>query len=162
MKIRVQPSPTAVEMIKLMGASPTPLAYGELYTALQQKVVDGAENNQTALTLARHGEVAKFYSEDEHNYDSRCISYRQNTWDKLLQNSNSTKKAAEDSMMYHKDLWQKMIAETTQEAKDKLGVEFVKVDKTPFIEATKSMHDVAKQNPVLKDYIEKIDSLATK
>lgn len=65
-------------------------------------------------------------------------------------------------MMYHKDLWQKMIAETTQEAKDKLGVEFVKVDKTPFIEATKSMHDVAKQNPVLKDYIEKIDSLATK
>ena len=66
MKIRVQPSPTAVEMIKLMGASPTPLAYGELYTALQQKVVDGAENNQTALTLARHGEVAKFFSEDEH------------------------------------------------------------------------------------------------
>ncbi|VEH67903.1 protein YiiZ [Rodentibacter pneumotropicus] len=38
MKIRVQPSPTAVEMMKLMGASPTPLAYGELYTALQQKL----------------------------------------------------------------------------------------------------------------------------
>lgn len=163
MKIRVQPSPTAVEMIKLMGASPTPLAYGELYTALQQKVVDGAENNQTALTLARHGEVAKFYSEDEHTMIPDVLVIGQKSWDKLTpEQQQALKKAADDSMMYHKDLWQKMIAETTQEAKDKLGVEFVKVDKTPFIEATKSMHDVAKQNPILKDYIEKIDSLATK
>ena len=163
MKIRVQPSPTAVEMIKLMGASPTPLAYGELYTALQQKVVDGAENNQTALTLARHGEVAKFFSEDEHTMIPDVLVIGQKSWDKLTpEQQNALKKAADDSMMYHKDLWQKMIAETTQEAKDKLGVEFVKVDKQPFIDATKSMHDAAKANPLLKEYIERIDSLATK
>ncbi|OOF59881.1 TRAP transporter substrate-binding protein [Rodentibacter myodis] len=163
MKIRVQPSPTAVEMIKLMGASPTPLAYGELYTALQQKVVDGAENNQTALTLARHGEVAKFFSEDEHTMIPDVLVIGQKSWDKLTpEQQKALKKAADDSMMYHKDLWQKMIAETTKEAKDKLGVEFVKVDKQPFIDATKSMHDAAKANPLLKDYIERIDTLATK
>lgn len=55
-----------------------------------------------------------------------------------------------------------MIAETTQEAKDKLGVTFVEVDKKPFIDATKDMHDAAKSNPLLKEYIERIDSLATK
>lgn len=163
MKIRVQPSPTAVEMIKLMGASPTPLAYGELYTALQQKVVDGAENNQTALTLARHGEVAKFFSEDEHTMIPDVLVIGQKSWDKLTpEQQKALKKAADDSMIYHKDLWQKMIAETTQEAKDKLGVEFVKVDKQPFIDITKSMHDAAKANPLLKEYIERIDSLATK
>ncbi|THA06123.1 TRAP transporter substrate-binding protein [Rodentibacter pneumotropicus] len=163
MKIRVQPSPTAVEMMKLMGASPTPLAYGELYTALQQKVVDGAENNQTALTLARHGEVAKYFSEDEHTMIPDVLVIGQKSWDKLTpEQQKALKKTADDSMMYHKDLWQKMIAETTQEAKDKLGVEFVKVDKQPFIDATKSMHDAAKANPLLKDYVERIDNLINK
>lgn len=163
MKIRVQPSPTAVEMIKLMGANPTPLAYGELYTALQQKVVDGAENNETALTLARHGEVAKYFSRDEHTMIPDVLVIGQKSWDKLTpEQQQALKKAADDSMMYHKDLWQKMIAETTQEAKDKLGVTFVEVDKKPFIDATKNMHDAAKSNPLLKEYIERIDSLATK
>ena len=55
-----------------------------------------------------------------------------------------------------------MTPETTQEAKDKLGVGFVKVAKQPFIDATKSMHDAAKANHLLKEYIERIDSLATK
>ncbi|WP_312778041.1 TRAP transporter substrate-binding protein DctP, partial [Escherichia coli] len=64
MKVRVQPSPGAVEMIKVMGGNPTPLDYGELYTALQQGVVDMAENSVMALTTMRHGEVAKSFSLD--------------------------------------------------------------------------------------------------
>lgn len=53
-------------MIKVMGGNPTPLDYGELYTALQQGVVDMAENSVMALTTMRHGEVAKSFSLDEH------------------------------------------------------------------------------------------------
>ncbi|MCV5467059.1 TRAP transporter substrate-binding protein DctP, partial [Escherichia coli] len=53
MKVRIQPSPGAVEMIKVMGGNPTPLDYGELYTALQQGVVDMAENSVMALTTMR-------------------------------------------------------------------------------------------------------------
>ena len=60
MKIRVQPSPTAVKMVETLGANPTPIAFGELYTALQQGVVDGAENNESALVDNRHGEVSKY------------------------------------------------------------------------------------------------------
>ncbi|KGQ69550.1 hypothetical protein A1D23_03325 [Chelonobacter oris] len=160
MKIRVQPSPSAVEMIKLMGASPTPLAYGELYTALQQKVVDGAENNPTALTLARHGEVAKYYSQDEHTMIPDVLVIGEKAWAKLTpEQQHALKQAADASMMYHKDLWIKMIAENVQEAKDKMGVEFVEVEKQPFIDAVKSMHDKALSNPTIGEYIQKIDAL---
>ena len=161
MKIRVQPSPSAVEMIKLMGASPTPLAYGELYTALQQKVVDGAENNPTALTLARHGEVSKYFSQDEHTMIPDVLVIGEKAWAKLTAEQQAAlKKAADDSMMYHKDLWIKMIAENVQEAKDKMGVEFIEVEKQPFIDAVKSMHDKALTDQTIGEYIRKIDALA--
>ncbi|MEE6076156.1 TRAP transporter substrate-binding protein [Avibacterium paragallinarum] len=161
MKIRVQPSPTAVEMIKLMGASPTPLAYGELYTALQQKVVDGAENNETALTLARHGEVAKFFSEDEHTMIPDVLLISTKSWQKLTpEQQKILKQAADNSMLFHKDLWTKMIAEEKDKAQKQLKVEFVQVDKAPFVQAVKSMHDTAKQNTTLKPYIERIEALS--
>lgn len=160
MKIRVQPSPTAVEMIKLMGASPTPLAYGELYTALQQKVVDGAENNETALTLARHGEVAKYFSEDEHTMIPDVLLISLKSWNKLTpEQQKILKQAADNSMLYHKDIWTKMIAEERAKAQKQLNVQFVSVDKAPFVQAVKTMHDTAKQNPVLKPYIERIETL---
>ena len=66
MKIRVQQSPTTIKMIQALGASPTPMPWGEVYPALQAGVVDGAENNITALTTGRHGEVSKFFSLTEH------------------------------------------------------------------------------------------------
>ncbi|WKS99062.1 TRAP transporter substrate-binding protein [Gallibacterium salpingitidis] len=160
MKIRVQPSPSAVEMMKLMGASPTPLAYGELYTALQQKVVDGAENNETALTLARHGEVAKYFSEDQHTMIPDVLLISLKSWNKLTPEQQAAlKKAADESMLFHKELWTKMIAEEVEKAKKQLNVQFIQVDKQPFVEAVKSMHDAARQNPTIKSYIERIDEL---
>ncbi|MEE6046749.1 TRAP transporter substrate-binding protein DctP, partial [Avibacterium paragallinarum] len=156
----VQPSPTAVEMIKLMGASPTPLAYGELYTALQQKVVDGAENNETALTLARHGEVAKYFSEDEHTMIPDVLLISLKSWNKLTpEQQKILKQAADNSMLYHKEIWTKMIAEERAKAQKQLNVQFVPVDKAPFVQAVKTMHDTAKQNPALKPYIERIETL---
>ncbi|MGD8786350.1 MAG: TRAP transporter substrate-binding protein, partial [Phycisphaerales bacterium] len=62
MKIRVQESKTAMQMIESLGASPTPIAWGELYTSLQQGVVDGAENNPPSFYRSRHFEVCKHYS----------------------------------------------------------------------------------------------------
>ncbi|MFC5080585.1 C4-dicarboxylate-binding periplasmic protein precursor [Vibrio thalassae] len=161
MKIRVQPSPTAVEMIKLMGGSPTPLSYGELYTAMQQGVVDGAENNPTALTTARHGEVAKVFSQDEHTMIPDVLVISSKVWDKLPQDQQEAlKKAAKDSMMYHKDLWTKMTNEAIEKAKDGMGVKFVTVEKQPFVDAVKPMHDAALNNPAIADYVRGIDALA--
>ncbi len=66
LKIRVQQSPTNVEMMRLLGGSATPMGFGEVYTALQSKIIDGAENNEMALTDNGHGDVCKFYSYDIH------------------------------------------------------------------------------------------------
>ena len=66
LKIRVMKSITAVNMVQALGGSPTPIPWGELYTALQQGVVDGAENNPPSFFFSRHYEVCKYYSLDEH------------------------------------------------------------------------------------------------
>ncbi|WP_455648061.1 TRAP transporter substrate-binding protein [Lonepinella koalarum] len=160
LKVRVQPSPSALEMTKLMGASPTPLAFGELYTALQQGVVDAAENNPTALTLMRHGEVTKFFSEDEHTIIPDVLLISEKSWAKLTpEQQQAVKLAAAHSMMTHKDLWVKMTDEEVKKAQETLGVEFVKVDKQPFVEAVKPMHDKALADPVIGPYVQKIDAL---
>ena len=66
LKIRVQQSPTNVQMMNLLGGSATPMGFGEVYTALQSKIIDGAENNEMALTDNGHGDVCKYYSYDMH------------------------------------------------------------------------------------------------
>ncbi|MFA9488867.1 MULTISPECIES: TRAP transporter substrate-binding protein [unclassified Mannheimia] len=161
LKVRVQPSPSAVKMMELLGGSATPLAYGELYTALQQKVVDAAENNETALTLARHGEVSKIFSQDEHTMIPDVLLISEKTWAKLTpEQQKAIKIAADNSMMSHKDLWAKMIEEEKKKAQEQMGVKFITVEKQPFIDATKPMKDEAKANPVIGGLIEKIDALA--
>lgn len=160
MKIRVQPSPTAIAMIEAMGGNPTPLAYGELYTALQQGVVDGAENNPTALTQSRHGEVAKVFSMDEHTMIPDVLLISKKQWDQLgEENQKLLKQAAIEFMMYHKDLWTKVINEDIEKAKTEMGVEFVEVEKQPFIDAVKHMHEDALANPAIQTYVEGIIAL---
>ena len=66
LNIRVQQSATNVRMMQLLGGSAAPMGFGEVYTALQSNVIDGAENNELALTNNLHGEVAKYYSYNMH------------------------------------------------------------------------------------------------
>lgn len=65
-KIRVMQSDTSIQTLKLLGASPIAMSQAEVYTSLQQGILDGAENNEFALTIARHGEVARYYTYDMH------------------------------------------------------------------------------------------------
>lgn len=80
LKIRVQKSPIAVEMINAFGGSATPVDWGELYTALQSNVVDGAENNTPSITTAFHHEVAKYYTVNEHTYSPNVIIIGTKSW----------------------------------------------------------------------------------
>jgi tripartite ATP-independent transporter DctP family solute receptor len=83
LKIRVQASPTTLKMVELMGGSPTPISFGEVYTAMQQGVVDGAENNVPSWVQTRHIEIAKVFSEDEHASIPDFLVISSKTWDKL-------------------------------------------------------------------------------
>src|SRR5699024_11522576 len=65
-KVRVMESEIAIRMVKRLGGSPTPMGSDEVYTYLQQGIIDGAENNEFVLVTAGHGGATKYYSYNEH------------------------------------------------------------------------------------------------
>jgi len=73
LKIRTLPNPVITECLRLMGAAATPLAMGEIYTALQAGVLDGLEHDPPTIVASKFYETAKFYSLTEHNFSPLAI-----------------------------------------------------------------------------------------
>jgi tripartite ATP-independent transporter DctP family solute receptor len=145
LKMRVQPSPSAIRMVELLGAQPTPISFGELYSALQQGVVDGAENSIGALTQVRHGEVSKHYSLNEHTMVPAIYFMSQAAWDKLSDDQKAAvRQAALETFDFQFTEWAAEDARERKAAEDKLGVTFHTVDKAGFIAATAPMIDEAR------------------
>ena len=147
LKIRVQASPTTIKMIELMGGSPTPISFGEVYTAMQQGVVDGAENNVPSWVQTRHIEIAKVFSEDEHASIPDFLVISTKTWNKLTpEQKEILQKAAKYSETYQQKLWTKIDADTRAQAISQ-GGKIVKVDKAPFRIAVQPLFDEFKKDP---------------
>lgn len=158
LKIRVMENPTAIKMLQLMGGSPTPMPYGEVYTALQQGVIDGAENNITGITVNRHGEVAKFYSRDEHVFAPDILVISEALWkDFSEQEQRWVRSAADSSKIFQRELWKKKNAEYEKFAAEKMGVQFFQPDKKLFQEKVLSLHEEYKaKGPEFAELIEAI------
>lgn len=156
LKIRVQPSATSIKMIELMGGSPTPMSFGEVYTALQQGVIDGTENNETALTDNNHGQVAKQYSYSEHAIVPDILIMNNKKWEKLSkEQKQAITEAAKESTAFHKVVWEKAIDKATKEAKTKMNVTFNKPDKEPFKKTVEPLHkEFAKKKATARYYKE--------
>ena len=139
LKIRVQKSQTSVRMVKALGGSATPISWGELYTALQQGVVDGAENNPPSFYLSRHYEICKYYSLDEHTSVPDILLMSSRIWHDLTPEQQGwLQQAVDESVDYQRRLWQ----EATEEALAAVmaaGVEVSYPDKAPFQEAVRAM-----------------------
>ncbi len=159
-KIRVQLSATAIAMVQALGGSPTPISYGELYTALQQGVVDGAENNPPSFYTSRHYEVCKFYTLDEHTAVPDVLIIGTTAWARLNdQEKEWLQAAADDAVTYQRKLWQK----AEQEALDAVvaeGVQIIRPDKGPFIEQTAPILETYRDQPRLYSLIQQIISMA--
>ncbi|CAG23726.1 putative C4-dicarboxylate transport system,periplasmic component [Photobacterium profundum SS9] len=140
-----------------MGGNATPLAYGELYTALQQGVVDAAENNIPSFSLSRHGEVSKYFSLDEHTMVPDVLVISNKAYDGLSEeNRAALKTAANHSMELMKKLWAESEAKERANA-EKLGVKFITPNKTAFVEAVQPMYDALDEtNPDLAEIVERI------
>ena len=83
MKIRVQQSDLFVAMVEALGANPTPMPYGEVYTALKTGIVDAAENNFPSYESSRHFEAAKYYTLTEHSMAPEVLVFSKVIWDTL-------------------------------------------------------------------------------
>jgi tripartite ATP-independent transporter DctP family solute receptor len=148
MKIRVQESKTAMQMIEALGASPTPIAWGELYTSLQQGVVDGAENNPPSFYRSRHFEVCKHYSLDEHTMVPDIIIISMETWKKLPQDVQKiVQEAANESAQYQRQLWKEATEESLKKVQEQ-GVKVYHPDKTAFRQKVRKMHESYKGTEV--------------
>lgn len=161
-KVRVQPSPSAIRMVELLGGNPTPISWGELYSALQQGVVDAAENNPTALTAARHGEVATDFSLDEHTIIPSVVVMSNCAWDGMsAEEQEAFMTAAAEMQERHGVEWKKASDAAIEQAQAELGVTIHEVDKTPFVEAVQPMYEeVAAQSDTVAKLIERIQASA--
>ena len=160
LKIRVQQSPTNIAMMNAFGGSATPMGFGEVYTALQSNIIDGAENNEMALTDNGHGDVCKYYSYDMH----------QMVPDLLLGNVAFLNGLPEEEYAIfeegfklintvQREEWTKAVENAKNKAQNEQGVQFYYPDTAPFQEACMPIHDsVVKGNAVLEEIYAKIQA----
>lgn len=140
LKIRVQKSKTSVEMVQALGAAATPIDWGELYTALQQGVVDGAENNLPSFYLSRHYEAAKILILDEHTFVPDVLMVSTKTWNALSPEQQGwLQQAAAASSDFQRKLWA-VATEEALAAVREAGVNVIEPDKQTFRDAIVSMH----------------------
>ena len=155
-KIRVQESVSAMNLVRNLGGAPTPISWGELYTALQQGVVDGAENNPPSFYLSRHYEVCKYYCLNEHTAVPDILVIGTEIWDRLRpEEQNWIQEAADEAKVYQRKLWEQAEEHAFQEVQ-KAGVEIIRPDKTPFIDMTRSILESYRDQPEKYQIIQEI------
>ncbi|TVQ85987.1 MAG: TRAP transporter substrate-binding protein [Bacteroidetes bacterium] len=159
LKIRVMPSISAVNMVRVFGGSPTPISWGELYTALQGGVVDGAENNPPSFFLSHHYEVCRYYSLNEHTTIPDVLLVSTKTWDRLTpQEQQWLQEAADESAVVQRELWIESEQHSLEMVKA-AGVQVSYPDKQPFIDMVQPLYEAYKQDERLYDLIKKIQEL---
>jgi tripartite ATP-independent transporter DctP family solute receptor len=159
MKIRTQESTTSMKMVSSLGGSPTPIAWGELYTALQQGVVDGAENNPPSFHLSKHYEVCKFYALDEHTAVPDVLVISTIIWNDLSpEEQRRLQEAAVESAEHQKKIWKEASEHALDEVR-KAGVEIFHPDKTAFTEKVAALYGEYKSQPEIYNLIEEIKAV---
>lgn len=162
LKIRVQDMQSQTDMVSAMGGTPVAMGYGDVYTSLQTGIIDGTENNETALTTGKHGEICKVYSKDEHAMIPDALVISSKVWDTIApEDQKIFIEAAEDSTLWHNVAWEKAIEEAIVEARDEMGVTFVTdIDKDAFRKATAPMLErYSAEYPKVKALLETIRKL---
>ena len=141
MKIRVQPAPISIQMVKLLGATPTPMNYGEVYSALETGVIDGAENDYVSYVTSGHYEVAPYYIEDNHLSPPAMLLMNKDKLDSLSDtHRKAVLEAGKEAAVFERGL----MIKGNEEAKEKAlaaGVVITTVDNTPFREAVGGIYE---------------------
>ena len=158
MKFRVIQSDVFVDMVNALGANATPMAYGEVYSALETGVIDGAENNWPSFESAKHYEVAKHYTTDQHQIVPEVLVMSKASWDKLTpEDQVIVRQAAKDSVVKMRELWDAQ-EKKSRDIVEKAGVKVSEIDKQPLIDAMKPVYDKYLSTPELKDLAARIQA----
>jgi tripartite ATP-independent transporter DctP family solute receptor len=161
LSIRVQRSRSAVRLIEILGAKPVPIAFGELYTALDTGTVDGAENNPPSLYTSRQHEVASYYCLDEHTFVPDILMISLDTWHRLSpQEQKWVSASAHASSVQQRVYWEASVRESL-ELIEKAGVTIVRdVDHDAFQRQAETVYaDPEYQVPEIRDLVERIRAM---
>lgn len=157
LKIRVQSSELAIDIVETLGASATPMEYGDVYSALQTGLIDGAENNFPSYYTSSHYNVAKYFTVNGYQGVPEVLLSSQELWDSLSdEDKQAFREAALESVPVQREAW----AELTEEARvavTEAGSELVEIDDiTPWREAVQPVYD--KYEDVYGEWIERFST----
>lgn len=162
LKMRVPESPMSIKTVKLLGGQPTPMSSTEVYSALQQGVIDGAENNFEFYVQSRHFEVAPYWNQDMHSMPPNVVIMSADTYESLSKDEQQWVREAAD---YARDFQMKMYDETLDKLykeAQKLGIHVNLVDPKPFAEKTKSIVDEELKKSDQSEIITAIQAIPSK
>jgi tripartite ATP-independent transporter DctP family solute receptor len=160
-KYRVMPNPLLPKVVEAMGASAVPMAAGQVFSAMQTGVIDGAENNAPSLISFNHYQVAKWYLLDEHLRLPEVLFMSKIVWDKLSKDQQAAiRKAAAETVAFQRQKWDAYEIEALEKVKAG-GVTVTPVtDFTPFKNAVKQL--VAEESPKYAETLKAIDAVRPK
>jgi tripartite ATP-independent transporter DctP family solute receptor len=160
LKIRVQQSDLFVSLVQALGANPTPMPFGEVFSALQTGVIDGAENNWPSYESTRHFEVSKFYSMTEHSMSPEVLVLSKRAWDRLTPADREIiRAAAKESVPHMRKLWDAR-EESARKNVEAKGAQVNAVEKQPFIDAMRGVYQRFANTPELQALVSRIQAVS--
>ena len=156
-KVRMMGNPLFVDTMNAMGGNGIAMGYGEVFSALQTGVLDGAENNPPSMFTSNHYNAgAKYYAQTNHLIIPEIFVMSKVTWDKMSNDEHAlVKKLSKEAQLEQRALWDKSVADYSAKLKA-AGVEFVAVDQKPFYDATAPVR--AKYGAAYADLIKRIEA----
>jgi len=159
LKIRVQSSDLFVDMVRVLGGSPTPMDFGEVYQGLMQGTVDGAENNWPSYESTRHFEVAPYYSETRHVMAPEVLTMSARSWKKLsMDDQDLIRDCVRESVPYMRRLWDAQVAKA-RAAILASGVTVTQPDPARFAALVKPVWDKFLTTPAMRNLVEDIAAI---
>ena len=132
LKIRVPPSDIFMALLREFGANPTPLPFGEVFSALETRLIDGAENNLRSFRSSRHFEAARHWAQSEHSYAPDVLLMSRRTYDALAPvDRDLVRDFARASVAVMRERWDRSEAEA-RDALVAAGVQLDAVDTAAF------------------------------
>lgn len=160
LKVRVPRSDIFLEMLEVMGANPTPIPFGEVFTGLQTHLIDAAENNWSTYQSTRQYEVARFWSQTEHCHSPDILLFSKARYDAMASRDRDLLRAkARDSVAVMRQLWDEKQARARQTVLD-AGVQANTVERAAFLDAVAPMRRRYLQDETIGALLRRIESEA--
>jgi TRAP-type C4-dicarboxylate transport system substrate-binding protein len=160
LKIRVPPSDIFIEIGRALGANPTPLSFGEVYSSLQTHLIDGAENNIRSFHSSRQFEVARYWSETRHSYSPEALLMSRRSFEQLDADVQELLlRLGTESVPVMRAAWDEAERVSRSAVLD-AGVQINEVQLAEFTQATRPMVEARLAAPELGRLYEDIQALA--